>query len=89
MKLLFDDSDQHVRTDGAPDLRLHGILAVADEALDLQMLLDPLEEQFDLPAALVQSGNGQRRQDGVVGQEHQRFASFQIFEPDAPHLNTK
>jgi len=32
--------------DGAPDLRFDRILAVADEAFDTQMLLDPLEEQF-------------------------------------------
>jgi hypothetical protein len=31
--------------DSARYLRLHGVLAVADETLDAQMLLDPLEEQ--------------------------------------------
>ena len=60
MKLFFDNGDQHVSGDGTPDLRFHGILAVADETLDAQMLLDPLEEQFHLPATLVQRGNRQR-----------------------------
>ena len=34
------------------------------------MLLDPFEEQFDLPAATVQLGYGQCRQGEVVGQKH-------------------
>ena len=62
MKLLLDDGDQHVGGHGAPDLRLHRVLAGAQKALDAQMLLDPFEEQLDLPAALVQRGDGQRRQ---------------------------
>ena len=86
MKLLFDDSDQHISRDSAPDLRLHRVLAVADETLDAQVLFDPFEKQFDLPAALVKRGNGQRGQGGIVGQEHQRLAGFRVFEPDAPQL---
>ena len=47
------------------------------------MLLDPLEEQFDLPAAAVELGDGQRRQGEVVGQEDQRLAGFRIVEANA------
>jgi hypothetical protein len=36
------------------------------------MLLDPFEEQFDLPEAPIQLGNGQRWHGEVVGQEDQR-----------------
>ena len=74
MKLLFDDGNEHVGRHGAPDLRLHRILAGAQKALDAQVLLDPLEEQLDLPAIFVQGRNAQRWQTGVVGQEHQRLA---------------
>ena len=84
MKLLFNNGNQHVSRDGAPNLRFHRILAVADETLDTQMLLDPLEEQLDLPAALVQRGNRQRGQGGIVGQEYQCLAGFRVFETDAP-----
>ena len=38
-----------------PNLRLQGIGAGAHEGLDLQMLLEHLEEQFDLPAVPVLS----------------------------------
>ena len=44
MKLLLDDGDEYVSRDGAPDLRLDRVLAVAHEMLDAQMLLDPFEQ---------------------------------------------
>ena len=50
------------------------------------MLLDPLEEQLDLPAALVEGGNRQRWQRCVVGQKDQRFARLGILEPDASQV---
>ncbi len=86
MKFLFDDSNQHVSRHGAPDLRLDGVLAVAQELLDSQVLLDPFEEQFDLPTVLVECCDGQRRQDKVVGQEDERLAALEIFESNAPQV---
>ena len=86
MKLLLNDGDEHVGGHGAPDLRLHSVLARAQKTLDAQVLLDPLEEQLHLPAILVQGGNGQRRQSRVVGQKYQRLARFEIFEPNAAQM---
>ena len=86
MKFLLDDGNQHVSRHGAPDLRLDGVLAVAQELLDSQVLLDPFEEQFDLPAVLVECCDGQRRQDKVVGQEDERLAALDIFESNAPQV---
>ena len=68
MKLLFDDGDEHVSGHGA-------VRAVAEEVLDAQVLLDPFEEQFDLPATLVERGDRQRWQCRVVGQEDERAIS--------------
>ena len=48
------------------------------------MLLDPLEEQLDLPAALVELGDREGRQCEVVGQEDEAPVQFGIVEPDAP-----
>ncbi len=86
MELFFDDSDQHIGGDGAPDLRLHRVLARAQKALDAQVLFDPFKEQLHLPTTLVQRGNGQWRQCRVVGQKHQRLARIGIFESDAPQM---
>ena len=66
MKLLFDNGNQHISGNSAPDLRLHRILAVADETLYAQVLLDPFEEQFHLPATLVERSNRQRRKDVLL-----------------------
>ena len=56
------------------------------EALDAQMLLDPLEEQLDLPAGLVESGNGLWRMGELVGEEDEGLASLAVVEADAPEM---
>jgi hypothetical protein len=57
--LLLDDCYQDIDADGDPDLRPHSVLGSAVETFDAQVLLDPLEEQLDLPSAPVQGANGQ------------------------------
>src|SRR5881392_966015 len=52
-KSLLDDRHQHVDADGNPDLRPHSVFGSAVEALDAQMLFDPIEEQLHLPSAPV------------------------------------
>jgi hypothetical protein len=42
---------------GDGDLDAHGVFAGAEKAADLEALLDPAEEQFDRPAALVELGD--------------------------------
>ena len=79
---LPDDRDQHVDRHRDPDLRLHGVLRGPVESLDAQVLLDPLEEQLHLPAALVESTDRQRRQRRLVGEEDQPLACLGIPEAD-------
>ena len=86
MKLLFNDGNQHVGADGRPDLSLHGVLACAEKVLDAQVLFDPLEEEFDLPAVFVQGCDGGGRQTGVVGQEDQRFFGAGVRKPNTPNM---
>lgn len=50
------------------------------------MLLDPFEEQFDLPACFAERAYGGRRQGRVVGQEDQRLARVGILEANAAQL---
>ena len=52
-----------------PNLGLQGIGAGADEGLNLEMLLEHLEEKFDLPAIPVYPANGGRSEAMVVGQK--------------------
>src|ERR1035437_2103709 len=48
------------------------------ESLHPQVLFDPFEEQFHLPALFVDLGDGQRGKHEVVGQELQPLAGFSI-----------
>ena len=56
-KLLGHNGHQHVNTDGNPDLCLDCVVSCAEKMLNPQVLLDPFEEQFHLPAAFVELGN--------------------------------
>ena len=47
---LLEDGDQHINRHDNPDLSFHGILGISVEGLDSQVLFDPFEEQFNLPA---------------------------------------
>ena len=76
MQTFLCNGDQHIGAHGNPDLRLHGVLAGTQKCLDTQVLLDPFEEQLDLPALTVQVGNELRLQGEVVGQKRDAFARF-------------
>ncbi len=60
---------QQRHNDSCPNLIHDGVFVGADEAFDLQILLESLEEQFNLPALLVEYSNLLRRQLQVVGQK--------------------
>ena len=83
MQTFLQDGDEQINGDGAPDLDAHGVLTRAVEGFDAQMLLDPFEEQFDLPAALIQLRDGQRWHSEVVGQKDQMLAGLGIAIADA------
>ena len=53
------------------------------EGVDPQVLLDPLEEQFHLPALFVDLRDGQCRKHEIVAQECQLFVGFGIVVADS------
>ncbi len=83
MQPLLDDRHQDVDRDRDPHLRLHGVLGSSEERLDSQVLLDPPEEEFDLPPLLVEQGDAFRGKGEIVGQENQFLLVLDIEEPDA------
>jgi hypothetical protein len=83
MQTFFQNGDEQINGDGGPDLGAHDVGAGAIKGFDAQMLLDPFEEQFDLPAAPIQLRDGQCWHGEVVGQEDQRLAGFGIAIADA------
>ena len=66
------------------DLAQHGVFRVADEGLDLQVLLDEAEKDFDLPAFFIDIGDGLGRQLEVVGEEDIAPASGGVPVGNAP-----
>jgi len=83
MKFLFHDGDKQVGADCDPDLRFDRVRGRAVECLDPQMLLDPFEEEFDLPAGFVELGNRGGVEVEVVGQENERFLRLGIAVTDS------
>jgi hypothetical protein len=52
-----------------PNLGLQGVGAGTDEGLDLEVLLEHLEEEFDLPSIPVYPANGGRSEGKVVSEK--------------------
>ena len=78
--------DQHVRADRDPDLRLDCVLAGAQKGLDPKVLLDPLEEQLDLPSLPIECCDHLGTESKVVGQKGQAFAILVFGNNSANHL---
>ena len=79
---LIETGHHQVDADCDPDLSSHRVLGSAEKCFDAQVLFDPLEEQFDLPATFVNGWNGLCWQIEVVCQEDQALSSFGIKEAD-------
>ena len=62
-----------------PDLGQNRVGGSSKEGLDLQVLLDPLEEQLDLPSAAIQLGDGKCREIEVVGQKHRNRSGSAVW----------
>jgi len=80
----FQERQQQIRDERHPNLRHQRIRTCADEAFDFCMLLEPFEEQLDLPALLVDRGYRRGWPHQVVGQETQLLAGRRIVVDDAP-----
>jgi hypothetical protein len=76
--LEFDVTQQQIIAQRYSNLAQYCILAGAEEGFDFQVLLSPFEKQLDLPARLVDRGNGQGGELRVVGQKLILLASFRV-----------
>lgn len=57
LEVVLNDSDETVCDDGNMNLNMHRIIAFSPERFDPEVLLDPFEEQLDLPPILVKESN--------------------------------
>ena len=70
LHIEFDDCNKQVSTDGNIDLYPHCILRSTPKLLNLEVLLEPFEEQFYLPAILVEFGNNNRRNVSCIRKKY-------------------
>ena len=57
LEVVFNDTDETVCDDGNVNLNAHCIVALTPERLDLEVLLDPFEEQLDLPSVFIKESD--------------------------------
>jgi hypothetical protein len=75
---LIENGDHQVCVDSDPDLGLHSVFAQPIEGFEAKVLLDPLEEEFDLTAGFVDFRDHNGVDLEVVGYENQAFSGFCI-----------
>src|SRR5690625_5617061 len=71
-------SQQKIDAHCNPDLSQNSIPGSSQKGLDLEVLLDPFEEQLNLPARLVDGSNGGRGQLDIIGLKNVFPAGFLI-----------
>ncbi len=75
LQMLLGNGDLHVSAPRNPGFRLHRVLACAVDRFDMQVLLDPFEEQLHLPALAIQIGDQLGLQCEVVDQRDNSLAA--------------
>ena len=81
---LIETGHHEVNADSDPYLGADSVLRGAEEGFDAQVLLDPFEEEFDLPPAFVNGCDGNGGQFEVVGKKDQPLAGMSIDITDTP-----
>lgn len=57
LEVMLDDGNEAVGDDGNMNLYANGIFGFSPESFDLEMLLDPFEEQLHLPPVFIKEGD--------------------------------
>ena len=85
-EVVLDDSDETVCDDGDMDLNTHCIIALSPKRLDLEVLLDPFEEQLDLPPVFVKECDVLGSKVEVVRVVSERTMQVRSIVDDTPDL---
>ena len=89
VETFFGDGDQGICGHGRPDLDFDGVRRGAKESLDTQVLLDPFEEQFDLPTLMIDGRDDRRRNSKIVCEENESLVDIGGVEADAAQKRWK
>ena len=80
----LEAAEQKVSNQCYIDLRKNGIGGVADKGFDLVVLLDEAEEGLDLPALLVDAGDGPGGEVEIAGREDVMLSGLPVAVADPP-----
>ena len=83
---MLHNGYETVGTNSRVDLYSDSVLSSSPELLDLEVLLEPLEEQFYLPTILIEIGNLLCSQFHCIGQEHELTVLLIIVESNKPEM---
>src|SRR6516162_11577023 len=83
---LLQDAQQQKGDQRDIDLGAHGVLAAADKAADLEVLLEPLEQQLDLPALFVELRDVGGGTLEIVGEQIERLVVIGAGDDDLAQL---
>ena len=86
LEVMLNDTDETVGDDGNMDLNTYRIVALSPERLDLKVLLDPFEKQFDLPPVFIKEGNVFGCKVEVVRVVSERTMQIRSIVDDTPDL---
>jgi hypothetical protein len=75
IKPLFHNCYQQIDTDGNPNLGFYCIERYSKERFYSQVLFDPFEKQFYLPALFVDAGHYCK----YIGQENKALVCFRVY----------
>ena len=64
--LILDIGKKQIIAHSNPDLRHHSVFGSSEKGFYLEILLNPLEEQFYLPSGFINLGNSGGREIKVV-----------------------
>ena len=64
---FFENGNQNVNGNRDPDLGFDAVGRGTKEAVDSEVLFDPFEKEFDLPASSIEGSDSERRQEEIVG----------------------
>src|SRR5476649_1141108 len=73
-----DDAKQQVGDQSSEDLQADGVFRSAEKGADFQMLLDPSEQQLDLPTLSIKSGDFGSGVFEIVGEDGEDTAVVSV-----------
>ena len=83
-EVVFNDSNETVCNDGDMNLNTYCIVTLSPKGLDSEMLLNPFEEQFDLPPVFIKKGDVFGNKIEVVRVVSERTVKFRCVVNNTP-----